>query len=55
MLMNVFIQFFYYSPITYAWNGGKILSQQENFLTKCMTREQYEEEGVRGVTEKFAI
>lgn len=43
------------SPITYAWHGGKILSQQENFLAKCMTREQYEEEGVRGVTEKFAI
>lgn len=45
----------FYSPITYAWQGGKILSQQENFNAKCMTREQYEEEGVRGVTEKFAI
>ncbi|XP_031627503.1 actin-related protein 6 [Contarinia nasturtii] len=43
------------NPITYAWQGGKILSQQDDFLAKCMTREQYEEEGVRGVTEKFAI
>lgn len=47
--------FFIRSPITYAWNGGKIMSQMENFASKCMTREQYEEEGVRGVTEKFAI
>lgn len=46
---------FNYSPISYAWHGGQILSQQENFIEKCMTREQYEEEGVRGVTEKFAI
>lgn len=46
---------FCYSPITYAWNGGKVLSQQSDFHQKCMTREQYEEEGVRGVTEKFSI
>lgn len=50
-----FVVLFCFSPITYAWHGGKILSQQDAFTTKCMTREQYEEEGVRGVTEKFAI
>lgn len=45
----------FHSPITYPWQGGQILSQQSDFASKCMTREQYEEEGVRGVTEKFAI
>lgn len=45
----------FHSPITYPWQGGQILSQQTNFASKSMTREQYEEEGVRGVTEKFAI
>lgn len=55
LVMNFDNNVLCFSPITYAWSGGKVLSQQSDFKSKCMTREQYEEEGVRGVTEKFAI
>lgn len=43
------------SPITYAWSGGKFLSQSEDFKDLCMTRDQYDEEGLRGAAEKFDI
>lgn len=44
---------FYFSPITYAWHGGKYLSQSPGFKQKSMTRAQYEEEGLRGAAERF--
>lgn len=45
----------YCSPITYAWEGGVKLSQSSQFLESCMSREEYEEEGVRGSIERFDV
>lgn len=43
------------SPVTYAWEGGVKFSQSAQFSKACMTREEYEEEGVRGSIERFDI
>lgn len=36
-------------PTTYAWNGGKHLSEDPEFDKMCITRQDYEENGARGV------
>lgn len=46
---------FWLSPVTYAWEGGVKFSQSAQFLKACMTREEYEEEGVRGSIERFDV
>lgn len=46
---------FHRSPLTYAWQGGVRLSEQPDFLSKCMTREEYDEEGVRGAYDRFDV
>ncbi|GAB0090262.1 Actin-related protein 6 [Sergentomyia squamirostris] len=38
---------------TYAWQGGKKFSEEENFLKACVSREEYEEEGNRIIIDKF--
>ncbi|XP_037043665.1 actin-related protein 6-like [Bradysia coprophila] len=40
---------------TYAWEGGVKLSQNTEFLGMCMSREEYDEEGVRGAYDRFDI
>lgn len=34
---------------TYAWNGGKYLAEDPDFDKMCITRQDYEENGARGV------
>lgn len=46
---------FRFSPQTYSWEGGVKISQNPEFLGMCMSREEYEEEGVRGAYERFDI
>lgn len=41
--------------MTYAWEGGVRLGEHADFKGKCMTREQYEEDGVRGAIDRFDI
>lgn len=43
------------SPITYAWHGGIKLSENPEFLSMCMSRDEYEEEGVRGAYDRFDV
>ncbi|XP_065088076.1 actin-related protein 6 [Ochlerotatus camptorhynchus] len=40
-------------PITYAWQGGKEYSQSLSFLKSCMSRSQYEENGIKHLIEKY--
>uniref|UniRef100_A0A336LZW8 Actin-related protein 6 n=1 Tax=Culicoides sonorensis TaxID=179676 RepID=A0A336LZW8_CULSO len=41
--------------ITYAWQGGKKLSQTDDFLNRCISRKEYEENGSKICLEKFDI
>lgn len=44
------------NPITYAWEGGKLLAQDEDELKKlCITKKEYEEKGLNFCIEKFEI
>lgn len=47
--------FFIYSPITYAWHGGKALSKDAIFSSLLVTREEYEEEGPSLCFERFDV
>lgn len=40
-------------PITYAWEGGKLLSKDPTFSSFLVTREEYEEEGHNICFERF--
>ncbi|XP_022207751.2 actin-related protein 6 isoform X2 [Nilaparvata lugens] len=40
-------------PITYAWQGGTVLSQDPEFYTYCVSKEEYDEEGHALCFEKF--
>lgn len=44
-----------FSPLTYAWFGGKQLSQDTIFPNLLVTREEYEEEGPSLCFEKFDV
>lgn len=51
-----FIYFnFIFSPITYAWEGGKLISENDDFEDMVVTREDYEENGHSVCEEKFDI
>lgn len=51
-----FIHFlFIFSPITYAWEGGKLISENDDFEDMVVTREDYEENGHSICEEKFDI
>lgn len=43
------------NPITYAWEGGKTIVDDPNFTSYCVTRQEYEEEGTRGIMEKSVL
>lgn len=47
--------FIYFSPITYAWEGGKLISENDDFEDMVVTREDYEENGHSICEEKFDI
>lgn len=42
-------------PINYAWEGGKCVSTSENFLSMCVTRNEYEEQGAKFIMEKLDV
>ncbi|XP_074109426.1 actin-related protein 6 [Cotesia typhae] len=42
-------------PETYAWEGGKIISQDSTFNSMLVTREEYEENGPALCCEKFNL
>lgn len=44
---------FIYSPITYAWHGGKLISKDPEFYSFVVTKEEYEEEGSPILMERF--
>ncbi len=44
-----------FSPVTYAWFGGKKLSEDTIFPNLLVTREEYEEEGSSLCFEKFDV
>ena len=44
---------FTFRPITYAWEGGKLLSEDPTFSSFLVTREEYEEEGHTICFERF--
>jgi len=50
---NEFLSVF--SPITYAWLGGKKFSQDATFSNLLVTREEYEEEGPSLCLERFDV
>ncbi|XP_024080551.1 actin-related protein 6 isoform X2 [Cimex lectularius] len=41
------------NPITFAWEGGKLLSKDPEFYTYVVTKEEYEEEGPTICLERF--
>ncbi|XP_078047276.1 actin-related protein 6 [Augochlora pura] len=43
------------NPITYAWYGGKTLSEDPSFSSLLVTREEYDEEGQNLCFEKFDV
>ncbi|KAG6447249.1 actin-related protein 6 [Manduca sexta] len=43
------------NPITYAWEGGKMIFRDPDFYSFCMTKEEYEEEGKALAFERFDI
>ncbi|KAI5643716.1 actin domain-containing protein [Phthorimaea operculella] len=43
------------NPVTYAWEGGKMLFRDPDFYSFCMTKEEYEEEGKALAFERFDI
>uniref|UniRef100_A0A7M4FQW9 Actin related protein 6 n=1 Tax=Crocodylus porosus TaxID=8502 RepID=A0A7M4FQW9_CROPO len=43
------------NPITYSWEGGKLISENDDFEDMVVTREDYEEHGHSICEEKFDI
>ncbi|XP_023946062.1 actin-related protein 6 [Bicyclus anynana] len=43
------------NPVTYAWEGGKMMFRDPDFYSFCLTREEYEEEGRSLAFERFDI
>lgn len=44
------------NPITYFWESGKLLAQNIETLNKiCITRKEYEEQGLNYCIEKFDV
>lgn len=41
--------------LSYAWQGGKVVSQSDDFLQSCMSRKEYEDNGSKYSLEKFDI
>lgn len=47
--------FFCNSPITYAWEGGKLLANDPDYEEMVVTRDDYKENGHFVCEEKFDI
>lgn len=45
----------HYSPLTYAWEGGSLLSKNPEFYSFVVTKEEYEEEGLHICYERFDV
>lgn len=43
------------NPITYAWNGGAVITKDSDFTSMLVTKEEYEEEGYSVCLERFDI
>jgi len=43
--MKCINSFYIFSPITYAWHGGNLLSKDPDFFSLVVTKEEYDEEG----------
>lgn len=43
------------NAITYSWNGGKKLSQTDDFSSMCVTKKEYEEHGQSICQERFDV
>lgn len=43
------------NPLTYAWEGGSLLSKHPEFYSFVVTKEEYEEEGLHICYERFDI
>lgn len=41
--------------MTYAWEGGRMLSHDPEFYSHAVTREQYQEEGFPLCRQKFDV
>lgn len=55
MLMIMYCDYLSFSPVTYAWHGGKVLSRDPVFSSLLVTREEYEEEGQNLCFERFNV
>jgi actin-related protein len=42
-----------FSPMTYAWHGGRLASLSQDFTKMIVTKEQYDEHGVNFCVESF--
>ncbi|KAK7604023.1 hypothetical protein V9T40_004296 [Parthenolecanium corni] len=42
-------------PITYSWKGGALLSERNDFLSRVVTKDEYEDEGTQACYEKFDV
>ena len=43
------------SPVGYAWRGGVYMSQDADFYTSVVTKEEYDEEGSHICYERFDV
>ncbi|XP_071500299.1 actin-related protein 6-like [Diadema antillarum] len=43
------------SPVTYAWEGGKIMTESKEFAKLIVTKKQYDEEGQNICFDKFDV
>lgn len=43
------------SPVTYAWQGGKLLSEDPGYSNLIVKKEEYEEEGQAVCYDKFDV
>lgn len=43
------------NPITYAWEGGKLMTKDPEFYSYVVTKEEYEEEGLDLCYERFDV
>lgn len=51
----LYVTTIFFSPITYAWEGGCMLANTEDYKKMAVTREQYEEHGHTICSETFDI
>ena len=55
MFQFLILTLIYFSPITYAWEGGVLLSQDPEFPKMIVTRKQFEEHRLSFCLDKFDV